>query len=66
MTNTLLVMHLMFFLFRSAFASARGIPVNEAYGLVLSVITVNGIPEAILAGVLASAVCVKIISLPGE
>ncbi|MDR2779959.1 MAG: ECF transporter S component [Synergistaceae bacterium] len=64
MTNTLLVMHLMFLMFRGAYASARGIPVNEAYGLVLSVITVNGIPEAILAGVLASAVCVKITSLP--
>ena len=64
MTNTLLVMHLMFFLFRGAYASAREIPVSEVYGLVLSVITVNGIPEAILAGVLASAVCVKITSLP--
>ncbi|MDR1508465.1 MAG: ECF transporter S component [Synergistaceae bacterium] len=60
MTNTLLVMHLIFFMFRDVYASVRGIPVNEAYGLVLSVITVNGIPEAILAGVLASAVCIKI------
>jgi uncharacterized membrane protein len=60
MTNTLLVMHIMFFMFRDAYASVRGIPINEAYNLVLSVITVNGIPEAILAGVLASAVCVKI------
>jgi uncharacterized membrane protein len=64
MTNTLLVMHLMFFLFRGSYASARGIPVNEAYGLVLSVITMNGIPEALLAGVLASAVCAKIASPP--
>jgi uncharacterized membrane protein len=60
MTNTLLVMHLMFFLFRGAFASARGISADGAYGLILSIITMNGIPEALLAGVLASAVCAKI------
>jgi uncharacterized membrane protein len=60
MTNTLLVMHLIFFMFRGTYASVMKIPLSEAYGVVLSVITVNGISEAILAGVLASAVCAKI------
>ena len=55
--NTILVMHLMFFLFRDAFAQARNVPVDAVYGLVVSIITVNGIPEAILAGVLSSAIC---------
>ena len=56
-TNTILVMHLMFFLFRDAFAQARNVPVEAVYGLVVSIITANGIPEAILAGVLSSAIC---------
>ncbi|MDR1136729.1 MAG: ECF transporter S component [Synergistaceae bacterium] len=59
-TNTLLVMHLIFFMFRGAYTSARGIPIDEAYNVILLIITTQGIPEAILAGVLASAVCVKI------
>ena len=56
-TNTVLVMHLMFFLFKDAFAQARNVPVDAVYGLVVSIITANGIPEAILAGVLSSAIC---------
>ena len=56
-TNTILVMHLLFFLFRDSFAQARGVPVDAVYGLVLSIITANGIPEAIVAGIFASGVC---------
>ena len=56
-TNTILVMHLLFFLFRDAFAQARDVPVDAVYGLVVSIITANGIPEALAAGILASAVC---------
>ena len=56
-TNTILVMHLIFFLFKDAFAQARNVPVDAVYALVVSIITANGIPEAILAGVLSSAVC---------
>jgi uncharacterized membrane protein len=56
-TNTILVMHLMFFLFRDAFAQARNVPADAVYRLVLSIIATNGIPEALAAGVLASAVC---------
>jgi uncharacterized membrane protein len=56
-TNTLLVMHVLFFVFRDAYARIRGVGAEAVYGLVLSIITGNGIPEAITAGVLASAVC---------
>ena len=56
-TNTILVMHMLFFLFRDAFAQARNVPVDAVYGLVISIITANGIPEAIVAGIFASAVC---------
>jgi uncharacterized membrane protein len=56
-TNTILVMHLMFFLFRDAFAQARNVPAHAVYGLVVSIITANGIPEAAVAGVLSSAIC---------
>jgi uncharacterized membrane protein len=56
-TNTILVMHLIFFIFQDAFAQARNVPVEAVYGLVKGIIVTNGIPEAIVAGVLASAVC---------
>jgi uncharacterized membrane protein len=56
-TNTILVMHLIFFLFKDAFAQAREVPVDAVYGLVVSIITANGIPEAAMAGVLSAAIC---------
>jgi uncharacterized membrane protein len=57
MTNTILVMHLIFFIFQDAFAQARDVPVETVYRLVSSIIVTNGIPEALAAGVLASAAC---------
>ncbi|MCL2084126.1 MAG: ECF transporter S component [Oscillospiraceae bacterium] len=57
LTNTLLVMHLIFFLFRDAYAHIRGVAIDAVYGVVIGVITANGIPEAIFAAVLTAAVC---------
>jgi len=57
LTNTLLVMHLIFFLFRDAYANVRGVALQAVYGVILGIIATNGIPEAIVAGVVTAAVC---------
>ena len=51
MINTLLVMHLIFFLFQDAYASVKEISVQFLDGAVLSVIGTIGIPEALIAAV---------------
>jgi uncharacterized membrane protein len=55
--NTLLVMHMIYFMFSGSFAAVRGVAPEALYGLILSVITTNGIPEAIAAGILTPAIC---------
>lgn len=52
LTNTLLVMNLIFLFFRDAYASANGVASNAVYGFILSIIGMNGVPEAIVAGIL--------------
>jgi uncharacterized membrane protein len=66
LTNTLLVMHLIYFLFRDAYADARGIAYDAVYTVVLSIIFTNGVFEAILAGVLVAAVCAALLSALGR
>jgi len=56
-TNTILVMHLIFFIFKNAYAVAKGVPAGEIYGFVIMIMTGNGIPEALVAAILAPAVC---------
>jgi uncharacterized membrane protein len=56
-TNTLLVTHLIFFIFKDAYALAKDVPVDAIYGFVIGIMTVHGIPEAIIAAILAPAVC---------
>ena len=50
LTNTLLVMNLIFVFFRNDYAAANGVTV--VYGFILSIIGINGIPEAIVAAVI--------------
>ncbi len=52
LTNTLLVMNLIFLFFREAYASANGVATNAVYGFILSIIGINGVPEAIVAAIL--------------
>jgi uncharacterized membrane protein len=56
-TNTLLVMHIIYFAFRDSYAAVRNVASETVYNLVLGVILTNGIPEAILAGVLTPFIC---------
>lgn len=52
LTNTLLVMNLIFFFFRDAYAAANGVASGAVYTFILSVIGINGVPEAIVAAIL--------------
>lgn len=52
LTNTLLVMNLIYLFFGSSYAQAREVAEGAIYSVILGVITINGIPEAIVAGML--------------
>jgi uncharacterized membrane protein len=57
MTNTVLVMNLIYFLFRDAYGKVKNIPADTVYHAVLAVIFANGVPEAIIAAILTAVVC---------
>ena len=56
MTNTILVMSLIYLFFGQAYAAARNIAYEAVLGVILSVVCINGTLEAIIAGLIASAV----------
>lgn len=56
LTNTLLVMHMIYLFFGNSYAEAKGIAVDALYGVILGVIGTQGIPEAIVAAVLTLAI----------
>lgn len=62
-TNTLLVMNMIYFCFREEFASAKAIAIEAVYDAILAIIATNGIPEAIVAAVLGTAVCAALLRL---
>ena len=61
--NTGLVMSLIYFLFRDAYASVNGIPVEAVAGVVLGVVGTNGVAETALAAVLPPAIGKILLSL---
>lgn len=60
-TNTALVMGLIYFVFKDAYALMKGIDVSAVLGVILGVVAGNGIPEAIVAVVLNTAICIPLI-----
>lgn len=56
MTNTLLVMNLIYVLFGEQYATAKEMPYEALYGSILGIIGMNGVPEAIVAAVLVVAI----------
>lgn len=56
LTNTLLVMNMIYFFFGSAYAEANKKSIEVLYGFIMSVIGINGVPEAIVAAILTAAV----------
>jgi uncharacterized membrane protein len=57
MTNTLLVMGLIFLIFKDAYASAVGSSAELVLGMIMTVVFVHGIPESLVAGIFTSAAC---------
>ncbi len=52
LTNTILVMSLIYFCFKDEFAIAKGISGEAVAGAILGIVAGNGIPEALVGGVL--------------
>ena len=62
-TNTTLVMGLIYILFKGAYAGLKGIPVIEVKSVILGVVAANGIPEAIVAAIVTPVVCMIIFKI---
>lgn len=54
LTNTILVMGLIIVFFKDSYAAAKGISPDSIYGLVATVIGINGVPEAIVAAIIVA------------
>ena len=63
LTNTLLVMNMIFLFFSEGYAAANDVAVSAVYGFILSIIGINGVPEAIVAGILTVAIGKVLIKL---
>ena len=57
LTNTILVMSMIYIFFGHAYAAARSIPYEAIFGVILSVVFINGTIEAVVAAILSSTVC---------
>lgn len=56
LTNTLLVMNMIYLFFGESYGAAKNIASNALYSAILSIICINGIPEAIVAAILTAIV----------
>ncbi len=56
-TNTVLVMGMIYLFFREPYAQANNIPVDTVLSVILGIVGTNGIPEAVVAAVIAPPVC---------
>lgn len=57
MTNTILVMSGIFLFFGQSYASAKGMPYEALFAALAGIVGVNGVVEALVAGVISLAVC---------
>jgi uncharacterized membrane protein len=57
LTNTILVMGLIYLCFGRSYAAAKAVSYDVLYKFILGVVAVNGIPEAIVAAILTAVVC---------
>ncbi len=60
MTNTILVMNLIYFLFRDAYGKTFNLAIEAIYKAIFTIIIVNGLPEAIVAAILTAGVCIAL------
>ena len=62
-TNTLLVMNMIYFFFKEEMAAAKQVAVDAVYDVILGIIAANGVPEAIVAVVIGTAVSMALLKL---
>ncbi len=62
-TNTLLVMHMIFFFFKDELAAAKQVALDAVYDVILGIIAANGVPEAIVAVIIGTAVSMALLKL---
>ncbi|MDO4338836.1 MAG: ECF transporter S component [Eubacteriales bacterium] len=55
MVNTVFVMGSIYFLFAQQYAEAKNVAVSAVFGLIMGTVTASGIPEAIAAAILVTA-----------
>ena len=60
LTNTILVMGMIYMFFGQAYAEARNIAYEAVVGVIMSVVAINGTIEALIAALIASAVATAI------
>ncbi|MBO1300318.1 MULTISPECIES: ECF transporter S component [unclassified Enterococcus] len=63
LTNTILVMNLIYFLFQQDYAQVIGSNINAVYSAILAVIFTSGVPEAIVAGLVTAAVSTALLRM---
>lgn len=63
LTNTILVMNLIYFLFQQDYAQVIGANTNAVYSAILAVIFTSGVPEAIVAGLATACVASVLLKL---
>lgn len=61
LTNTILVMSGIYIFFGPAYAAAKNLAFEALFGIILSVVGINGLPEAIVAAIVVSTIC-KVLS----
>ena len=65
MTNTVLVMGSIYFLLAQQYAEVKNVALDAVFGLVMATVTTAGIPEAIAAAVLVTAIGKALLRLTG-
>lgn len=66
LTNTVLVMGMIYFVFRGAYAQAKAVPVEAVLGLIMGVVGTNGLAEAAASAVIVMAVCYPLQHMMGQ
>lgn len=57
LTNTILVMSFIYIFFGQQYAAAKGVTFEALFGVIMGIIGINGVPEAVVAAVLVTALC---------
>jgi uncharacterized membrane protein len=55
LTNTILVLGLLYFFFQDAYATAKNISTDAVMAAIMTIVAVNGVPEAIVAAIIITA-----------